>query len=348
MANNIYGVSQVSEITPFLYLTSVYGATKENILKKGITLLVNSAQELPKQDISGVESIKLFLDDTPYALINVYFDRIADKIHEHASRGGRCMVHCVLGVSRSTSLVLAYLMKYKNMSLKNAYDFVASRRPCIRPNPGFWRQLLDYEKRLITSSYSTSTNTNTSTNSSNERTVTFNTGKNETSIPITIVSSSSSNGGSSQLIAPRSTSSVTTNFSSYIPNYSSNIPTYHNNSDSPYLTRPYSGSRYGSSSYLGKSNDYPTISKSTSSFSKLYKSNSSNNNIKPSTNRLDVYYDSYGNGSSLINNTNGLSIVANNPPSPHRTSLIINDESSRYSNKPNTFSTTYRSSYGRY
>ena len=136
MAGSIYGVSQVSEITSNVYLTSVYGATKENIIKRGVSLLVNAAQELPKQDIAGVESIKLFLDDTPSAVINVYFDRIADKMHEHASRGGRSLVHCVLGVSRSTSLVLAYLMKYKNMTLKSAFDYVSSRRPCVRPNPG--------------------------------------------------------------------------------------------------------------------------------------------------------------------------------------------------------------------
>ena len=87
----MFGVSQVSEIQTGLYLTSVYGATRENIIKKNITLLINSAQELPKQEISGVESIKLFLDDTPYALINVYFDRMADKINDHLNRNGKVM-----------------------------------------------------------------------------------------------------------------------------------------------------------------------------------------------------------------------------------------------------------------
>ncbi|CAF0788467.1 unnamed protein product [Brachionus calyciflorus] len=173
----MYGISQVSEIMPSLYLTSVYGATRENILRKNVSLLINAAQELPKQDIPGVESIKLFLDDTPYAIINVYFDRMADKMHEHLSRGGRCMVHCVLGVSRSTSLVLAYLMKYKNMSLKSALDLVSSKRSCVRPNPGFWRQLVDYEKKLL-NSYQTGRQSSQSS---------F---KNETNIPISVISSS--------------------------------------------------------------------------------------------------------------------------------------------------------------
>ena len=136
MAGSLYGISKINEITPHLYLTSVYGATRENIIKYNCTLLVNCAQELPKQDLNGVESIKLFLDDMPYAIINVYFDRIADKIHEHANRGGRTMIHCVCGISRAASISIAYLMKYKNMSLRSAYDYISVRRPCIRPNQG--------------------------------------------------------------------------------------------------------------------------------------------------------------------------------------------------------------------
>jgi len=54
----------------------------------------------------------------------------------------------VAGVSRSASLVCAYLMKYENMSLRQSYQYVKMARPIIRPNVGFWRQLIEYEKRL--------------------------------------------------------------------------------------------------------------------------------------------------------------------------------------------------------
>jgi len=306
MAGSIYGVSQVTEITPSLYLTSVYGATRENIIKRGCTLLVNAAQELPKQEIAGVESIKLFLDDTPYAIINVYFDRIADKIHEHVLRGGRSLVHCVLGVSRSTSLVLAYLMKYKNMSLKNAFDAVSARRPCVRPNPGFWRQLLDYEKRLVNQQLN----------------------RHETTIPITIISSSTG-------LKPSSGSSSSQSKST--SNHSSNL----NLNTNPYdydPSRPYSASRYGSSSYLYGNE------RGSSNISKLYRSVNGNpsNSVRMS--------NDYSNNSNDYNNSLSHSYSSStvNPTSQHRTSLIVNDvNASRYTIKPSTFSTTYRSSYGR-
>ena len=43
---------------------------------------------------------------------------------------------------------MAYLMKIEKMDLLGAHSLVKSKRQFIRPNPGFWKQLVDYEKRL--------------------------------------------------------------------------------------------------------------------------------------------------------------------------------------------------------
>jgi len=51
-------------------------------------------------------------------------------------------------MSRSATVAIAYLMRYQSMSLIEAFRFVRECRPCISPNPGFMRQLVDYEKRL--------------------------------------------------------------------------------------------------------------------------------------------------------------------------------------------------------
>lgn len=53
------------------------------------------------------------------------------------------------GVSRSTTLVLAYLMKIEKMTLAEAYKHVKGIRPVIDPNYGFKQQLMDYEKSLF-------------------------------------------------------------------------------------------------------------------------------------------------------------------------------------------------------
>lgn len=58
------------------------------------------------------------------------------------------LVHCVAGVSRSAALVLAYLVKYQCKSLRDAYHLLASKRQLVRPNMGFWRQLIHYEQSI--------------------------------------------------------------------------------------------------------------------------------------------------------------------------------------------------------
>lgn len=54
-------------------------------------------------------------------------------------------MHCHRGMSRSASLVIAFKMKHRNMSLGEAFDRTKACRSCIRPNDGFLGQLHKYE-----------------------------------------------------------------------------------------------------------------------------------------------------------------------------------------------------------
>ena len=77
-----------------------------------------------------------------------YFDMVADRIRSVKEQGGKTLVHCVAGVSRSASLCIIYLVKHEKMTLRQAYHYVKSARPIVRPNVGFWKQMVDYERRL--------------------------------------------------------------------------------------------------------------------------------------------------------------------------------------------------------
>lgn len=65
-----------------------------------------------------------------------------------AYNGNKALIFCVAGVSRSASICLAYLMKHCNLSLLDAYNYLKKRRPRIKPNCGFFRQLIKYEEEL--------------------------------------------------------------------------------------------------------------------------------------------------------------------------------------------------------
>jgi hypothetical protein len=61
--------------------------------------------------------------------------------------GGRVLVHCQAGVSRSPTIVLAYLMARYNWPMMTAFCYVKSRRHIIAPNFNFMGQLMEFEQR---------------------------------------------------------------------------------------------------------------------------------------------------------------------------------------------------------
>ncbi|CAF0992839.1 unnamed protein product [Rotaria sordida] len=53
-----------------------------------------------------------------------------------------------MGISRSSSIVLAYLLRYHHNSLAEAYDYLVERRRFAAPNHAFFLQLIRYEHKL--------------------------------------------------------------------------------------------------------------------------------------------------------------------------------------------------------
>ena len=68
-----------------------------------------------------------------------------DFIDRCFAAGGKVLVHCNDGMSRSASLVIAYLMQKYGLDFKAALSHVQSRRFCVQPNDGFEQQLREFE-----------------------------------------------------------------------------------------------------------------------------------------------------------------------------------------------------------
>ncbi|XP_013385849.1 dual specificity protein phosphatase 14-like isoform X2 [Lingula anatina] len=140
----------IAEITPHLYLSGVHEMEHDVLKELGVTSIINCTADYPNQKFPFVENyVQIHVDDVPGTDLKSCFDMCADEIKKERMKGGATLVHCERGISRSSTLCIAYLMKCLHMSLFDAHQHVKSRRPCTNPNMGFFRQLMQFEKSLF-------------------------------------------------------------------------------------------------------------------------------------------------------------------------------------------------------
>uniref|UniRef100_A0A4W4HQC8 Dual specificity protein phosphatase n=1 Tax=Electrophorus electricus TaxID=8005 RepID=A0A4W4HQC8_ELEEL len=140
--------NHVDQVWPNLFLGDMSIANdRYGLWKLGISHVLNAAhgkthcQGGHEFYGSSVEYCGVPADDSPAFDLSVYFRPCADYIHQVlSSPGARLLVHCAVGVSRSASLVLAYLMIHQQFPLLEAIKTVKENR-WIFPNRGFLKQL---------------------------------------------------------------------------------------------------------------------------------------------------------------------------------------------------------------
>eukprot|EP00743_Colponemidia_sp_Colp-15_P005793 GILK01006228.1.p1 GENE.GILK01006228.1~~GILK01006228.1.p1 ORF type:complete len:206 (-),score=9.03 GILK01006228.1:186-803(-) len=139
-----------SRILEFLYLGSAHSsANKDKLTSLSIDHIVNVTATNPNHFPLDFRYMNVKLLDADHEDISKHFDAVFAFIEEARKKGCAVLVHCAAGMSRSSTIVIAYLMKHHNMSLKSAYAFTKARRPIVSPNPGFMRQLVRYERVLF-------------------------------------------------------------------------------------------------------------------------------------------------------------------------------------------------------
>lgn len=146
-------ISHADEVWPRLYVGDQHSAeNRADLCKNRITHVLSAIHNKRKGEpeiYKGLQIEYMGIDarDACDFDLGVHFQSAADFIHRALSRGGKVLVHCHVGVSRSATLVLAYLMLKQNLSLVEAICAVKENRGVI-PNRGFLRQLIDLHKQL--------------------------------------------------------------------------------------------------------------------------------------------------------------------------------------------------------
>lgn len=161
------GVRQIAEIIPgFLYLSDIKSASDEaTLVRAGITHVISILSApipwLGPPPSYSCRILHVSLDDHDGENVMQHFETtnafINEAFRENKTFPGsknKVLCHCLAGISRSPTIVVAYLMWACGLGKDEALSFVRQQRCVADPNPGFVRQLGAYEAAIQRSSSS--------------------------------------------------------------------------------------------------------------------------------------------------------------------------------------------------
>lgn len=142
-------IFSADKITNNIYLGDFASAcNKEELLKLGITHVVTVILAVDAMYPQDFKYKTVDICDQTSADIYKYFDDCSDFIDDAIDNGGKVYVHCMYGISRSATIVAAYLISKQGYNDITAIDLIQKYRPCINPNQGFRQQLRLYSEYI--------------------------------------------------------------------------------------------------------------------------------------------------------------------------------------------------------
>jgi len=134
------------QILDWLYLGGRQVRENKEILEELKIRHVLDFSKIPGLDVFDFIHYKIFdVEDTENSDITCLFETCLSLMQNARENNENVLLHCNQGRSRSATIVLAYLIKYENMSLKSAFFYLKERRRVIMPNLGFFQQLIQLE-----------------------------------------------------------------------------------------------------------------------------------------------------------------------------------------------------------
>lgn len=159
--------SPYDEVVDNVFIGEGDSAMRVNCMKKlEVTHVLNAALGKDRYHVNsnhvmyqkhGIEFFGIEATDFMNCDLSKHFDVTSNFIDKGLETGGKVFVHCVEGVSRSATLVLAYLMIKRHMQVQDAVRMVRAKRE-ICPNEGFLQQLCDLNTNLRKSGHINETN----------------------------------------------------------------------------------------------------------------------------------------------------------------------------------------------
>ncbi|TRY85511.1 hypothetical protein DNTS_011963 [Danionella cerebrum] len=134
-----------SRILDYLYLGSEWNAANfEELQKNNVGYILNVTMEIDNFFPESFSYMNIRVYDVEATDLLSHWNSTYMFISEARKNGQAVLVHCKMGVSRSASTVVAFLMKQQGWTLDQSLNHVRERRPIVQPNDGFLKQLQTY------------------------------------------------------------------------------------------------------------------------------------------------------------------------------------------------------------
>jgi protein-tyrosine phosphatase len=116
----------------------------------GITHVLNCVGDYSENyhEKDGVIYKRYYLKDHVGEDIACCFYDAIEFMTDARNKGGKVYVHCVQGVSRSATMIIAYMIFTDQISFQEGEKLVKARRGCVNPNLRFINQLISFHRRL--------------------------------------------------------------------------------------------------------------------------------------------------------------------------------------------------------
>jgi len=136
----------IHNISPGLFLGNMRASENLALLKENkITHILVVGCDLEKHFPQEFVYHQVEVIDVEFEDMISHFHACIDFIENGLKTGG-VFVHCAAGISRSTTMIVAYLMQKNNWDLDTALRYTVERRKCVWPNMGFQNQLTLFHK----------------------------------------------------------------------------------------------------------------------------------------------------------------------------------------------------------
>jgi len=147
---NTYRHYRMTKITKRLFLGNDHDASDEEALRKAkITHVLSMvARKWNAKQCYDIKRKCVPMSDIGNSNIMKLLDEVLDFMEESQKRKNKLLVHCQLGQNRSPTIVMAFLMKYENISFHKAWRKVKQKRVIVQPNVNYIKQLRDWDMYL--------------------------------------------------------------------------------------------------------------------------------------------------------------------------------------------------------